>query len=957
MPRLLPLLLTILPATLAQAAPSLLFDQIIGSSFLDDAVKSAPGTWYMQALGPDFGIVRFEPGTGTWTMIDAPAFKNGSTNPQLAGGHVFFRGVPLQGDGRMRVYVVDGDGSIELSSSDGFAGFFRDVNGQAVFAWSDETYGEELWTTDGTPSGTELLVDINPTGDSNPAFGATLNGYLYFGADDGTTGQELWRTNGTAAGTTLVKDIRPGSVGSLPSTFAEVNGLLVFSANDGTTGYELWRTNGTNAGTFRLLDINSGAGSSSPKNLTYSNGWVYFSATSSTTGEELYRTDGTLVQLIKDILPGIGGSRPQQFHEYAGEVYFTADDGVHGTEVWKTDGTTAGTELVYDCFPGSSDSYSFPGFVNGGGSLFFVGYDGSYGIWRTNGTSATTQNVFRNAGTASPDLLLGNTNNVYFSGDDGTEVGDEPRRLDVATNAVTLSEDLNTENGSNCEQLTAYGDGLLAISDQYWYGRDLWFYDLDVPTNSVSLDDTGWRESQAPEGATFVVDGDVAYFTGWQEETGFEVGAYDGTDLYQVDVIPGPEGSDPIDLVVAEGHAFFVARTVSGNYGLYRLSPPPSPAATLLQEFGPGPLRELTPFGSGVLFVAEDASYGAELWRAQGQQVGRVLDISPGAPSSNPTFLTPMGGDVYFSASQPTTGRELWVTDGTPDGTHMVEDIAAGPASSTPHELTDGYPFLYFVAGTTSTGMEIYGATPHGVEAAGEIVPGAGSGDPQELAFTGSRLRFSADDGSGVGREPWHLSGMTPVLLGDLNPGAPSSNPRDFTSHLGATYFSAENATHGRELVRVAGGVVTAVTESINPGTASSNPGDRVSIGDRLYFVAETEAYGRELWYVDDSGGPSDVPSVPVLADGTGLQLRTGPNPFVNELRLEFALPAAGDVRAELIDAGGRVVERIDLGQQEAGPHVEAWSLGVGRGIPSGVYFVRLNAGGESRVRKVLRIE
>ncbi|MCA9758135.1 MAG: T9SS type A sorting domain-containing protein [Candidatus Eisenbacteria bacterium] len=952
-------LTSLLPTGVAHAAPTLLFDQIIGSSYLDNAAKSGPGTWYMQALGPDFGIVRFEPGSATWTRIDAPVFESGTSNPQLAGGHVFFRGIPLQGDGLMHIYVVDGDSSIDLSSSSIYAGFFTDLNGQAILAWGDDANGEELWTSDGTPGGTVLLKDINPTGDSSPAFGATLNGYLYFGADDGANGQELWRTNGTAAGTTFVKDIRPGSVGSIPNAFAEVNGLLVFSANDGSTGNELWRSDGTSAGTFRLLDIYSGTLSSSPRHLTNVNGWVYFSATTSALGEELYRTDGTVVQLIKDIRPGTGGSRPQQFHGYGGEVYFAADDDAHGTEVWKTDGTTAGTQLVYDCFPGSASSYGFPGFVNGGGSLFFVGYDGSYGVWRSDGTSATTQNVFRDLGpsSSSPNLLIGNSNYVYFSGDDGTEVGHEPRRLDVVTNAVELSRDLNTENGSNCEQLTAYGDNLLAISDQYWFGRDLWFYDLDIPTNSVSLDDTGWRESQSPEGATFVVDGDIAYFTGWQEETGFEVGAYDGSDLYQVDVIPGPEGSDPIALVVADGHAYFVALTASGNYGLYRLSAPPSPTATLLQEFGAGPLRELTSFGSGVLFVAEDATSGAELWRAQGQQIGPVLDINPGAPGSHPSSLTPMGDEVYFSASQPATGRELWVTNGTAAGTHLVEEIVPGPTSSSPAHLTNGFPFLYFTASTTATGSEIYAATAFGIDPVDEIVPGPGSADPEELAFTGSRLRFSADDGSGIGREPWYLSGRNPVLLGDLNPGAASSNPRDYTSHLGATYFSAANASLGRELVRVAGGVVSVVTESIAPGTASSNPGDRVTIGDRLYFVAENEAYGRELWYVEDTGGPSDVPTPPVLAGGAGLQLRTGPNPFVDELRLEFTLSAASDVSAELIDAGGRLVERFDLGRREAGTHVDEWSLDRGRGIPSGVYFVRLDAGSESRVRKVLRIE
>jgi len=37
-----------------------------------------------------------------------------------------------------------------------------------------------------------------------------LNGKLYFNANDGVHGRELWATDGTEAGTQLVKDISPG---------------------------------------------------------------------------------------------------------------------------------------------------------------------------------------------------------------------------------------------------------------------------------------------------------------------------------------------------------------------------------------------------------------------------------------------------------------------------------------------------------------------------------------------------------------------------------------------------------------------------------------------------------------------------------------------------------------------------------------------------------------------------
>jgi len=85
------------------------------------------------------------------------------------------------------------------------------VNGKTVFFAFDQAHGKELWVTNGTQAGTQLLKDINPgtTGSAGIYF-APFNGKLYFNANDGTHGPELWVTDGTAAGTQLVKDINTG---------------------------------------------------------------------------------------------------------------------------------------------------------------------------------------------------------------------------------------------------------------------------------------------------------------------------------------------------------------------------------------------------------------------------------------------------------------------------------------------------------------------------------------------------------------------------------------------------------------------------------------------------------------------------------------------------------------------------------------------------------------------------
>jgi ELWxxDGT repeat protein len=121
-----------------------------------------------------------------------------------------------------------------------------------------------------------------------------VSGRLFFVADDGTTGRELWQSDGTSAGTQLVQDIRTGlDAGNFPRSsnpagLTNLNGTLFFSAEDSSGGRELWKSTGLGGETTRVSDIAPGAASSSPEGLVARGNDLFFSAVTAG-GRELWR--------------------------------------------------------------------------------------------------------------------------------------------------------------------------------------------------------------------------------------------------------------------------------------------------------------------------------------------------------------------------------------------------------------------------------------------------------------------------------------------------------------------------------------------------------------------------------------------------------------------------------------------------------------------------------------------
>jgi flagellar hook assembly protein FlgD len=70
-------------------------------------------------------------------------------------------------------------------------------------------------------------------------------------------------------------------------------------------------------------------------------------------------------------------------------------------------------------------------------------------------------------------------------------------------------------------------------------------------------------------------------------------------------------------------------------------------------------------------------------------------------------------------------------------------------------------------------------------------------------------------------------------------------------------------------------------------------------------------------------------------------------------------MPQDGRAAVRIYDVSGRLVRTVDDSYREAGPHQVFWdgSNGSGDAVANGVYFVRLEAAGDSKIRKVVLLK
>jgi ELWxxDGT repeat protein len=721
--------------------------------------------------------------------------------------------------------------------------------------------GMGLWSTDGTAAGAVFLAAARER-DREELLTATPS-RLFFTA--GAFREELWTTDGQPSGT---RRVRVFTGGPFPSSLKAFGDAVFFTARDEKRKEDqYWSSDGTEAGTRRWLVFSNPANTNEapPVDATLHRvgpRWVLIAPDKGV--GRLWTSPGDLgsasVLGSATVLTGCDGDCPTASAFVAtesrtGGLLFAGSDPAHGLELWITDGTGPGTRRLTDVCPGSCSGLGGGVEPSPGASAtgtYFVATpdpDNQRELWATDGTPQGTQrigNLTADLGSWGGLAYFGTTSGTPPRGEvwatDGTATG--TRQVAILGGAAPGSNPLLAPSPSGVTLLAWEGDsqflwgsdgtaagthrlsdgitGDTAFADGFLQAGGLLFYDLVLLRRERVWGEELWRtDGTTSEGTRRAVElppgRDLRLGTEWNGRLLFQMEGpaagrcawwvSDGTPTGTRQILPFPKDVQCATGVEAIGSKFlFVARTGAGRKFTPQLFVSDgTPGGTQQISRIPGPRDAMEPgfvrVGNTSFFlILNRKGFEAEVWRTDGTLAGTgralrlpqpgqlfsfrgslyLTAVVPGNPNGEralwrvddgkpplllhtlrygaaPSF-TPLGNQLLFTAEADAHGSELWRTDGTPEGTVLVRDILPGEGSSTPTGLTAAGGHVYFAAHDGEHGWELWQSdgTSEGTRMVQDINPGPFSSAPAGFVVSGSNLFFVADDGE-TGRELWVL--------------------------------------------------------------------------------------------------------------------------------------------------------------------------------------------------------
>ncbi|HEV8239143.1 MAG TPA: hypothetical protein VGS57_07240 [Thermoanaerobaculia bacterium] len=481
--------------------------------------------------------------------------------------------------------------------------------GERMLFVAELATSSELWSSDGTPQGSERIF----AAESNFA----IDGWAQAGAVEVLFEGEdaaVFRSDGTAAGTVLVAHW-PNAYFGWYAHDGQRTWVGACYDSETSTSCELWMVDGAALTATKVAGgLSIGSNYLHEEQVAAGGRFWFFETSDENEPTRLWRSDGTAASTVPL------AELPAEGYVYwlgrsGRRVFFAVDLDSGGDQLWSSDGTPAGTRMVVQLA-----SYPDPpGWMiadRDGGPFFFVVHEAAThttGLWAV--------------GPAGKARRLGSFGQmegaVYATG-----AGAAARYLFAARRQATPAEQPRLH---------------------------LWVTD-GTPGGTTELRDGRGRPIVVER--TLGVAAGRLWFAGVDEDGGSEPWTSDGTaaGTHRVaDLCPGPCGTPLAGVTAVGGATLFATRASAGGQTLWRSdSASASPVASLPGEASFDTLPELAVAGGRTFFTLTGAD-GFALWASDGTAAGTgPADAGFTAPLGSAAMpLAVSAQSLVFAAADP----------------------------------------------------------------------------------------------------------------------------------------------------------------------------------------------------------------------------------------------------------------------------------------------------------------